>query len=120
VLFFKFINDKLIIDFILKFAGITYGPLLGLFAFGILTQKKLNEKFIWAVCIIAPLLALMLDVLSSPGWYEKKLHIELGLQSISQSIFSGYVVGNELILINGLITFLGLLMISKKSTASIN
>ncbi len=120
VLFFKFINDKLIIDFILKFAGITYGPLLGLFAFGILTQKKLNEKLIWAVCIIAPLLALMLDVLSSPGWYEKKLHIELGLQSISQSIFSGYVVGNELILINGLITFLGLLMISKKSTASIN
>ena len=120
VLFFKFINDKLIIDFILKFAGITYGPLLGLFAFGILTKKKLNEKLIWAVCIIAPLLALMLDVLSSPGWYEKKLHIELGLQSISQSIFSGYVVGNELILINGLITFLGLLMISKKSTASIN
>ena len=120
VLFFKFINDKLIIDFILKFAGITYGPLLGLFAFGILTKKKLNEKLIWAVCIIAPLLALMLDVLSSPGWYEKKLHIELGLQSISQSIFSGYVIGNELILINGLITFLGLLMISKKSTASIN
>ena len=120
VLFFKFINDKLIIDFILKFAGITYGPLLGLFAFGILTKKKLNEKLIWAVCIIAPLLALMLDVLSSPSWYEKKLHIELGLQSISQSIFSGYVIGNELILINGLITFLGLLMISKKSTASIN
>jgi len=120
VLFFKFINDKLIIDFILKFAGITYGPLLGLFAFGILTKKKLNEKLIWSVCIIAPILALMLDVLSSPAWYEKKLHIELGLQSISQSIFSGYVIGNELILINGLITFLGLLMISKKSTASIN
>src|SRR6187402_3482158 len=44
VLVFKWMNDKLIIDFILKFAGVTYGPLLGLFAFGILTNRKLNEK----------------------------------------------------------------------------
>lgn len=120
VLIFKFINDKLIIDFILKFAGITYGPLLGLFAFGILTKKKLKEKLIWAVCIIAPLLALGLDMLSSPAWYEKKLHVQLGLQGISDSLFNGYVIGNELILINGLITFIGLLMISKKSTEKIN
>ena len=115
VLIFKFINDKLIIDFILKFAGITYGPLLGLFAFGILTKRKLKENLIWAVCIVAPLLALGLDMLSSPEWYEKKLHLQLGMQSISDSIFNGYKIGNELILINGLITFLGLLMISKKS-----
>ncbi|HEX2684451.1 MAG TPA: sodium:solute symporter, partial [Ferruginibacter sp.] len=58
VLLFKAINDKLIIDFILKFAGITYGPLLGLFSFGILTKRQLNDKLIWAVCIIAPALAL--------------------------------------------------------------
>src|SRR5688500_11813231 len=77
VLIFKFINDKLIIDFILKFAGITYGPLLGLFAFGILTRRTLDDKFIWTVCIIAPLLALGIDVLSSPEWYEKKLHVSL-------------------------------------------
>ena len=51
VLVFKWMNDKLIIDFILKFAGITYGPLLGLFAFGILTKRILNEKFIWLVSI---------------------------------------------------------------------
>jgi Cu/Ag efflux pump CusA len=44
VLIFKGINDKLIIDFILKFAGITYGPLLGLFGFGILTKRVLNQK----------------------------------------------------------------------------
>ena len=117
VLLFKAINDKLIIDFILKFAGVTYGPLLGLFSFGILTKKQLNDKMIWAVCIIAPLLALGLDVLSSPDWYEKKLHISLGLQSLSESIFSGYKVGNELILINGIITFLGLLLISTKSSS---
>jgi hypothetical protein len=120
VLIFKFINDKLIIDFILKFAGITYGPLLGLFGFGILTKRTLNDKLIWAVCIIAPMLALGVDVLSSPEWYEKKLHTELGLEAISQSIFHGYKIGNELILINGAFTFLGLLMISKKSAHQTN
>ena len=114
VLIFKAVNDKLIIDFILKFAGITYGPLLGLFSFGILTKRQLNDKLIWTVCIIAPLMALGLDMLSSPEWYEKKLHISLGLNSVSQSLFNGYKVGNELILINGMFTFLGLLLISKK------
>ena len=115
VLLFKWINDKLIIDFILKFAGVTYGPLLGLFAFGILSKRVLNEKLIWTVCIIAPLLTLGLDILSSPEWYEKKLHVTLGLQSLSEKIFSGYKIGNELILINGILTSLGLLMISRKS-----
>ncbi|MEO7922079.1 MAG: sodium:solute symporter [Chitinophagaceae bacterium] len=118
VLLFKWINDKLIIDFILKFAGITYGPLLGLFAFGILTKRKLNDKFIWTVCIIAPLLAMGIDMLSNPAWYEAKLHTNLGLQAISESIFHGYKIGNELILINGILTFLGLWFISKKSTAT--
>lgn len=113
VLLFKAINDKLIIDFILKFAGVTYGPLLGLFAFGILTKKKLNEKLIWTVCIIAPLVALSIDMLSNPAWYEAKLHISLGLQDISARIFNGYKIGNELILINGILTFFGLWLISK-------
>ena len=118
VLLFRAINDKLIIDFILKFAGITYGPLLGLFAFGILTKRKLNAKFIWSVCIIAPLIALGIDMLSNPAWYEAKLHVSLGLQNISNSIFSGYKIGNELILINGILTFLGLWFISSKAEAN--
>ncbi len=118
VLLFKWINDKLIIDFILKFAGITYGPLLGLFAFGILTRRKLKENLIWPVCIIAPLLALGIDMLSSPAWYEAKLHLSLGLNDLSTSIFHGYKIGNELILINGILTFLGLWLISSKATAS--
>jgi len=118
VLIFKYINDKLIIDFILKFAGITYGPLLGLFAFGILTKRKLNDRLIWFVCIIAPLVTLIIDMLSSPEWYEQKLHVELGLQNISESIFHGYKIGNELILINGILTFLGLWFISKKHEPS--
>ena len=118
VLLFKAINDKLIIDFILKFAGVTYGPLLGLFAFGILTNRKLNDKLIWAVCIIAPLFALSLDMLSSPAWYEAKLHVQLGLQNISASVFNGYKIGNELILINGTLTFLGLWLISTRSATA--
>lgn len=115
VLVFKAVNDKLIIDFILKFAGITYGPLLGLFAFGILTQKTIKKEWIWTVCILAPALVLGLDILSSPEWYEKKLHLTLGLNEISNTIFKGYKIGNELILINGSVTFLGLLIITNKS-----
>ncbi len=120
VLVFKAINDKLIIDFILKFAGITYGPLLGLFSFGILTKRQLNDKFIWTVCIAAPLLVLGIDICCSPEWYEKKLHISLGLKAFSESIFSGYKIGNELILINGIFTFLGLFFISKKTEQQTN
>jgi Na+/proline symporter len=118
VIIYKLINDKSIIDFILKFAGVTYGPLLGLFAFGILTKRKLNEKLIWTVCIIAPLIALGVDVLSSPEWYEKKLHTTFGLGKISASIFNGYKIGYELIVINGIITFLGLLLISNNKKDS--
>ena len=114
VLIYRAINDKSIIEFIMKFAGVTYGPLLGLFGFGILTKRVLNERMIWAVCIIAPLFALGIDVLSNPAYYEAKLGIEnLGLNGISKSIFNGYKIGNELILINGLLTFTGLWFISK-------
>lgn len=115
VLIFRWINDKLIIDFILKFAGITYGPLLGLFGFGILTKRVLRENLIWTVCIVAPAIALIIDLLSNPGWYEAKLHMKLGLNGISASIFHGYQIGNELILINGILTFAGLWMISRKT-----
>jgi Na+/proline symporter len=117
VLIFEAINDKAIIDFILKFAGITYGPLLGLFAFGILTKRSLNKNLIWTVCIIAPLIALGIDMLASPEWYEKKLHISLGLAEVSKSIFNGYKIGYELIVVNGIFTFIGLWFISKKNEA---
>ena len=112
VLLFKWINDKLIIDFILKFAGITYGPLLGLFAFGILTKRGLKEKLVIPVCLLAPLLALLTDICSSPEWYEAKLHLTLGLGDFSAAIFHGYKIGNELIIINGLITCILLYAIS--------
>jgi Na+/proline symporter len=115
VLIFKAIDNKSIIQFILKFAGITYGPLLGLFSFGILTRRWLNEKWLWFVCICGPLLTLILDILCNPMYYEKLLHTNLGFNSISNSIFHGYRIGPELILINGIFTFIGLWLISKKT-----
>lgn len=118
VLIFYRINDKLIIDFILKFAGVTYGPLLGLFAFGILTRRQLKQNLIWTVCCLAPLLALGVDLLSNPDWYEKKLHVSLGLNQLSDSLFHGYRIGNELILMNGLLTFACLWAISAKKAGA--
>lgn len=115
VIVFKAVNDKSIIQFIIKFAGITYGPLLGLFAFGILTKRKLRESLIWLVCLVGPLLTILLDLLCNPGYYNKLLHTDLGLQPLSQLVFQGYMVGPELILINGFFTFTGLWFISSKS-----
>jgi Na+/proline symporter len=116
VLIFKAVNDKSIILFILKFAGITYGPLLGLFAFGILTKKVIKNALVWPICIAGPLLTLIIDLLCNPGYYETLLHTKLGLNDVSTSIFNGYKIGPELILINGAITFLGLLIVSKNSS----
>ncbi len=114
VLLFKAIDNKSIIQFIIKFAGITYGPLLGLFSFGILTKRVLKEKLIWLICLAGPLLTLLLDVLCNPVYYENLLHTRLGLSNLSTDIFHGYKIGPELILINGLFTFIGLWLISYK------
>ncbi len=115
VLIFKAVNDKSIIQFILKFAGITYGPLLGLFAFGILTKKVIKNNLVWPICIAGPLLTLGIDLICNPAYYEALLHTTLGLNDVSTSIFHGYKIGPELILINGAITFIGLLIVSKNS-----
>jgi Na+/proline symporter len=129
VLIFKWINEKSIIDFILKIAGFTYGPLLGLFAFGILTKRTLNAKWIPAICIAAVLVTLCLDMYNNPQWYQDKFKLagtaieSLKSKSIAAfggtiantgKLVGGYKIGVELLLINGLITFLGLLAISKK------
>ena len=66
----------------------------------------------WPVCIGGPALTLMLDVVCNPVYYEKLLHAELGLGNLSATVFGGYKIGPELILINGLFTFIGLWLIS--------
>ena len=95
VMVFKWIDNKSIINVILKVAGYTYGPLLGLFAFGILTRRTLKEKLVPLICLAAPLLCFFLD---------KFQFLLLGK----------FQIGIELLLLNGMLTFLGLLMISKK------
>ncbi|MEP6676347.1 MAG: sodium:solute symporter [Ferruginibacter sp.] len=97
IFMFKWIGSRSIIDKILDLAGYTYGPLLGLFTFGIFTKRVLaNTYLITLICIASPLLCYLLSV-NSAKW------------------FGGYNIGIELLIINGFLTFLGLLMISKKS-----
>ena len=118
VMLFKWINDKSIIDVILKVAGYTYGPLLGLFAFGILTKRQIKDKMSLIVCIAAPLLVIVIDLINNAEWFANKLKMNessaMALKSFSDSIFGGFKIGIELLIINGLLTFIGLWIISFK------
>jgi Na+/proline symporter len=94
---FKWINNKSIINIILDLAGYTYGPLLGLFAFGIFSKRQLPESWLTtAVCLLAPACCYILTK-NAAQW------------------FGGYQIGYELLLIDGLLTYLGLWIISKKN-----
>ncbi len=101
VLVFKWIDNKSIIDLLLKIASYTYGPLLGLFAFGILTKRSIKDKWAFLPCFIAPLLCLLLDYLQ-PYFFG--------------SAPTSFRIGQELLIINGLFTFLGLLLISSSNS----
>ena len=118
VMLFKWIDDKSIIDVILKVAGYTYGPLLGLFAFGILTHRKVKDKYVLAVCLLSPLIIFGIDFLNNPEWFVKRFGLspesEAGLKNLSASIFGGFKIGIEILILNGLVTFLGLIFISGK------
>lgn len=95
VMVYKWVNEPSMIGVILKVAAYTYGPLLGLFTFGIITKRAVNDKFVPFVCIIAPVICFFIDK------FQKQL-------------FGSFEVGLELLIINGLLTFIGLLMISHK------
>jgi Na+/proline symporter len=122
VMFFKWMDNKSIIDVILKVAGFTYGPLLGLFAFGILTKRLINDKMALAICIIAPLMILGIDFINNIEWWEKQMKIQglwlANVKSASTSIFGSFKIGYELLIYNGILTFIGLLLISKKGTVT--
>lgn len=121
VMGFKWINDKSIIDVILKVAGYTYGPLLGLFAFGILTHRSIKDKWALVVCIVAPMLVISLDLLNNAEWFAGKLRLAestaTSLKDFSNTLFYGFRIGIELLIINGLLTFIGLWIISSKAEA---
>lgn len=118
VLGFKAMDNKSIIDVILKVAGFTYGPLLGLFAFGILTKRVINDKYSLVICLAAPLLILGIDFINNVDWYVKQLNLSgewlNSMRGFSASFFGSFKIGYELLIYNGILTYLGMLIISKK------
>ncbi len=96
ILIVKEINEKSLIDAVLSIAGYTYGPLLGLFSFGLFTTRRVRDKLVPIVCILSPLLS-------------------YGISSSSEKWLDGYKIGIEILVVNGLITFLGLFLISTRS-----
>ena len=95
IISFKYILNSNVIDSLLTVAGYTYGPLLGLFAFGIFTDYKIKDKFVWIVALASVTMVFMLGKIPAD---------DLG----------GYVIGYELLPINGLLTFIGLILIRRK------
>jgi hypothetical protein len=93
IIIFKELNEKSVIDAVLNVAGYTYGPLLGLFSFGVFTKLRVKGILVPLICIISPLLSYVLS-------------------SNSVTWFHGYKIGIEILIVNGMITFLGLFFIS--------
>lgn len=122
VFFFRLIDNGSLIVILLKLAGYTYGPLLGLFAFGILTKRKVMWKWPLLFSILSMLMTLLLDLLNHPEWYIDKFHLspQTGAfaRELSQKIFQGYQIGYELLVINAAITFGLLFLVSKKVGSS--
>lgn len=95
ILIFRLVNNETVISAIFTVAGYTYGPLLGLYSFGLFTKLKVKDKFVPLAAILSPIICFVLS-------------------RYSEQLFHGYKFGFELLVLNGLITFIGLLIISKK------
>ncbi|WP_406684260.1 sodium:solute symporter [Seonamhaeicola sp. MEBiC1930] len=95
IIIFKYVLDSNVIDSLLTVAGYTYGPLLGLFAFGIFTNYQVKDKYVWLVALCSVVIITIMG-------------------SIPSEKLGGYVLGYELLPINGLLTFIGLILIRRK------
>jgi Na+/proline symporter len=95
IVLFRVINDDAVIRNLFKAAGYTYGPLLGLFMFGVMTKRGVKDFLVPLICIASPVISYWLNDMA-PVW------------------FNGYKFGFELLAVNGLITFTGLYAISGK------
>jgi Na+/proline symporter len=93
IVIFRIINDDAVISKLFTIAGYTYGPLLGLYAFGLFTKRALKDSLVPIVCILSPAICYFLN-------------------DHSMIWFNGYKFGFELLILNGLLTFLGLFFIS--------
>lgn len=92
------LNAKAIINELFVAAGYTYGPMLGLFAYGILTKWQLRDQYVIPICVLAPILSYIL-VRNSGAW------------------LGGFQFGSTIIALNGLLTFIGLVLITKRRDA---
>jgi Na+/proline symporter len=102
ILIFNSINDSSVVGMIFKVASYTYGPLLGLYAFGLFQKsKKVNDKLVPLICLLSPFLTYLIN-------------------EYSKTLFSGYVFDNELIIVNGLFTYGGLYLTSTKTIEKIS
>jgi solute:Na+ symporter, SSS family len=99
VILFSKVNDKAVIDKLFTIAGYTYGPLLGMYSFGLFTRRIVIDKATPFIAIFSPIACFFLS----------KYSVEL---------FNGYKFGFELLLLNGLLTYIGLHIFSKKSEKS--
>jgi Na+/proline symporter len=98
IIIFNSINNDAVVGAIFKVASYTYGPLLGLYSFGLfMGNRQVNDKLVPFICLISPAFCYFLST-------ESKV------------LLGGYVFDNELIIVNGLITFVGLLLTSSKKT----
>jgi len=97
IIIFRAINDRAVIDKLFTVAGYTYGPLLGLYAFGLFTRLNVRDRFVPWIAMASPVICYFLS-------------------DNSQSLFNGYKFGFELLIVNGLITFAGLMVFSKPNT----
>jgi len=95
IMLFRAINDQSVISALFTVAGYTYGPLLGLYAFGLFTPFVVRDKWVPIVAILSPVFC-----------YFSSIY--------SESLFGGYKFGFELLILNGAITFIGLLLLSKR------
>lgn len=91
---YNLINDQAIITKLFTIAGYTYGPLLGLFSFGIFLNRKVNDRWVPLIAILSPALSYL-------------------IQAIAPQVLNGYQFGFELLIINGLLMFGGLFIASK-------
>jgi Na+/proline symporter len=96
IVIFKLINNDAVINNLFTWAGYTYGPLLGLYSFGLMTKKQVHDKFVPIICVLSPIICILLN-------------------EFSQQLLGGYKFGFEMLFVNGLITFIGLMAISKKN-----
>ena len=92
IVFFRTLNDQSVISAVFTVAGYTYGPLLGLFAFGIFTNLRVRDRLVPWIAVASPFLTWLLD-------------------ANSEALLGGYQFGYELLVVNGIITFGGLFLI---------